>query len=137
MPTKLSTEPWDNAKPPCFINHLRPKVRIRLQRRMATAHTLDTAMGPPQAPLPRAQHCADRQRRAERLDSPRQQRVSPALRRRGTRLPPSCATVAPMQTSPTLSARQALLCGTLIVTLSMGIRHGFERWLLPLTPARD
>ncbi len=42
-----------------------------------------------------------------------------------------------MQTSPTLSARQVLLCSALIVTLSMGIRHGFGLWLLPLTQARD
>jgi len=30
-----------------------------------------------------------------------------------------------------------LLCSALIVTLSMGIRHGFGLWLLPLTQARD
>ncbi len=42
-----------------------------------------------------------------------------------------------MQVSSSLSARQVLLCGALIVTLSMGIRHGFGLWLLPLTQARD
>ncbi|MFN3957760.1 MAG: MFS transporter [Tepidimonas ignava] len=34
-----------------------------------------------------------------------------------------------------LSATQVLLCGALIVTLSMGIRHGFGLWLQPLTAA--
>ncbi|TSE31402.1 MFS transporter [Tepidimonas charontis] len=42
-----------------------------------------------------------------------------------------------MHTSTPLSARQVLWCGALIVTLSMGIRHGFGLWLLPLTQARD
>jgi MFS family permease len=32
-----------------------------------------------------------------------------------------------------LSIRQVLLCGALIVTLSMGIRHGFGLWLQPIT----
>ncbi len=32
---------------------------------------------------------------------------------------------------------QVLLCGALIVTLSMGIRHGFGLWLQPITKARD
>ncbi len=38
-------------------------------------------------------------------------------------------------TAPTrpLSAIQVLLCGALIVTLSMGIRHGFGLWLQPVT----
>ena len=31
---------------------------------------------------------------------------------------------------------QVLLCGALIVTLSMGIRHGFGLWLQPLTMDR-
>ncbi|RZL41527.1 MAG: MFS transporter [Variovorax sp.] len=35
--------------------------------------------------------------------------------------------------SPRLSMRQVLLCGALIVTLSMGIRHGFGLWLQPIT----
>jgi MFS family permease len=35
--------------------------------------------------------------------------------------------------SPRLSIRQVLLCGALIVTLSMGIRHGFGLWLQPIT----
>lgn len=33
----------------------------------------------------------------------------------------------------TLSTKQVLLCGALIVTLSMGIRHGFGLWLQPIT----
>lgn len=40
-------------------------------------------------------------------------------------------------TSPrTLSAQQVLLCGALIVTLSMGIRHGFGFWLQPIITER-
>ena len=41
------------------------------------------------------------------------------------------------QTSRTLSLTQVLLCGAAIVTLSMGIRHGFGLWLQPVTQARD
>jgi MFS family permease len=35
-----------------------------------------------------------------------------------------------------LSMPQVLACGALIVTLSMGIRHGFGLWLLPITQAQ-
>ncbi|RYF71903.1 MAG: MFS transporter [Comamonadaceae bacterium] len=35
--------------------------------------------------------------------------------------------------APTLSMRQVLICGAIIVTLSMGIRHGFGLWLQPIT----
>ncbi|WP_332823786.1 MFS transporter [Ramlibacter sp.] len=35
-----------------------------------------------------------------------------------------------------LSMAQVLACGALIVTLSMGIRHGFGLWLLPITQAQ-
>src|SRR3954452_21752739 len=35
-----------------------------------------------------------------------------------------------------LSMRQVLLCGAVIVTLSMGIRHGFGLWLQPITMDR-
>ena len=35
-----------------------------------------------------------------------------------------------------LSITQVLICGAAIVTLSMGIRHGFGLWLQPLTQAR-
>ena len=35
--------------------------------------------------------------------------------------------------SPSLSLKQVLLCGAMIVTLSMGIRHGFGLWLQPIT----
>ena len=38
--------------------------------------------------------------------------------------------------APTLSVNQVLLCGALIVTLSMGIRHGFGLWLAPVTMDR-
>ena len=41
--------------------------------------------------------------------------------------------------SPTrapLSTVQVLVCGALIVTLSMGIRHGFGLWLQPITQAQ-
>jgi MFS family permease len=39
-------------------------------------------------------------------------------------------------TTPKLSAGQVLLCGAMIVTLSMGIRHGFGLWLQPITQAQ-
>lgn len=38
--------------------------------------------------------------------------------------------------APKLSMTQVLACGALIVTLSMGIRHGFGLWLLPITQAQ-
>ncbi|MCX7662756.1 MAG: MFS transporter [Tepidimonas fonticaldi] len=38
-----------------------------------------------------------------------------------------------MTTARRLSAAQVLLCGALIVTFSMGIRHGFGLWLQPIT----
>jgi MFS family permease len=42
-----------------------------------------------------------------------------------------------MTTSPArLSMTQVLLCGAAIVTLSMGIRHGFGLWLQPITMER-
>ena len=34
-----------------------------------------------------------------------------------------------------LSMVQVLICGAFIVTLSMGIRHGFGLWLQPITQA--
>lgn len=37
---------------------------------------------------------------------------------------------------PPLSMTQVLVCGALIVTLSMGIRHGFGLWLQPVTMDR-
>jgi MFS family permease len=39
-------------------------------------------------------------------------------------------------TQPTLSLRQVLICGAMIVTVSMGIRHGFGLWLQPITMDR-
>ncbi|MBE7368767.1 MFS transporter [Ramlibacter pallidus] len=36
-----------------------------------------------------------------------------------------------------LSMAQVLACGALIVTLSMGVRHGFGLWLQPITQAQD
>lgn len=39
-------------------------------------------------------------------------------------------------TAPRLSMTQVLLCGAAIVTLSMGIRHGFGLWLQPITMDR-
>jgi len=47
--------------------------------------------------------------------------------RRMTASPPS---------APRLSMTQVLLCGALVVTLSMGIRHGFGLWLQPVTMDR-
>jgi predicted MFS family arabinose efflux permease len=40
---------------------------------------------------------------------------------------------APAPAAKTLSMVQVLLCGAAIVTLSMGIRHGFGLWLQPIT----
>jgi predicted MFS family arabinose efflux permease len=37
---------------------------------------------------------------------------------------------------PRLSAFQVLACGAAIVTLSMGVRHGFGLWLQPITQAQ-
>ena len=37
---------------------------------------------------------------------------------------------------PPLSMKQVLWCGAAIVTLSMGIRHGFGLWLQPITMDR-
>ncbi len=36
-----------------------------------------------------------------------------------------------------LSTTQVLICGAFIVTLSMGIRHGFGLWLQPITQAQN
>lgn len=38
--------------------------------------------------------------------------------------------------SKTLSTNQVLLCGACILTLSMGIRHGFGLWLQPITQSQ-
>jgi MFS family permease len=38
--------------------------------------------------------------------------------------------------APSLSVRQILVCSAVIVTLSMGVRHGFGLWLAPITGAR-
>jgi MFS family permease len=45
--------------------------------------------------------------------------------------------IGPMQSQavPKLSMVQVLVCGAAIVTLSMGIRHGFGLWLQPITQA--
>ena len=43
---------------------------------------------------------------------------------------------APAILAPKLSMVQVLLCGAAIVTLSMGIRHGFGLWLQPITQAQ-
>ena len=43
-----------------------------------------------------------------------------------------------MSSSPKhLSTAQVLICGATIVTLSMGIRHGFGLWLQPITQAQN
>jgi MFS family permease len=42
----------------------------------------------------------------------------------------------PRSATPTLSVNQVLLCGAMIVTLSMGIRHGFGFWLQPIITER-
>ncbi len=38
--------------------------------------------------------------------------------------------------TPRLPLKQVLICGALVVTLSMGIRHGFGLWLQPITMER-
>ncbi len=43
---------------------------------------------------------------------------------------------APAQTRP-LSAWQILICGGMIVTFSMGVRHGFGLWMQPVIQAND
>ena len=43
---------------------------------------------------------------------------------------------SPRTAAPGLSVQQVLLCGALIVTLSMGIRHGFGFWLQPVITER-
>jgi predicted MFS family arabinose efflux permease len=43
---------------------------------------------------------------------------------------------APTSSIKTLSMAQVLVCGAMIVTLSMGIRHGFGLWLQPITQAQ-
>ncbi|MCV2364070.1 MFS transporter [Paucibacter sp. DJ1R-11] len=46
-------------------------------------------------------------------------------------------TASPTPTAaPRLSMFQVLLCGAMIVTMSMGIRHGFGLWLQPITMDR-
>ena len=45
-------------------------------------------------------------------------------------------TSAPAAPIKTLSMTQVLVCGAAIVTLSMGIRHGFGLWLQPITQAQ-
>jgi len=44
--------------------------------------------------------------------------------------------MTPAPPPPRLSMTQVLLCGAFIVTLSMGIRHGFGLWLQPITMDR-
>ncbi len=43
------------------------------------------------------------------------------------------SSASPASSAPRLSAFQVLACGAAIVTLSMGIRHGFGLWLQPMT----
>ncbi len=47
---------------------------------------------------------------------------------------PNLVTLPAMQkAAPTLPMLQVLACGGIIVTLSLGIRHGFGLWMLPIT----
>ncbi|MDQ5898445.1 MAG: hypothetical protein QG612_2531, partial [Pseudomonadota bacterium] len=50
--------------------------------------------------------------------------------------PVSAPPPAPSGLSARLPMHQVLLCGALVVTLSMGIRHGFGLWLAPITMER-
>jgi predicted MFS family arabinose efflux permease len=42
----------------------------------------------------------------------------------------------PVSSAPRLTMAQVLICGAMVVTLSMGIRHGFGLWLQPITMDR-
>ena len=46
------------------------------------------------------------------------------------------AAVSPAQDTARLSMSQVLLCGAMVVMVSMGIRHGFGLWLQPVTMER-
>jgi MFS family permease len=48
----------------------------------------------------------------------------------------SAATASAATTPKRLSMTQVLVCGAAIVTISMGIRHGFGLWLQPVTAER-
>ena len=50
--------------------------------------------------------------------------------------PASASPPAPSGPPARLSMHQVLLCGALVVTQSMGIRHGFGLWLGPITQER-
>jgi MFS family permease len=62
--------------------------------------------------------------------APRRRQVNPGLLRYSRRM----SSAPPTRAS--LSTFQVLACGALIVTLSMGIRHGFGLWLQPITQAQ-
>ncbi len=53
------------------------------------------------------------------------------------RLPMESGPPAPRMQNKSLSMTQVLLCGAAIVTMSMGIRHGFGLWLQPVTQTMD
>ena len=59
-----------------------------------------------------------------------------ALRRLGPQAIRYSATMSSASPARTLSMTQVLVCGAAIVTLSMGIRHGFGLWLAPITMDR-
>jgi len=48
----------------------------------------------------------------------------------------SATPTSPSSRAATLSMSQVLICGAAIVTLSMGIRHGFGMWMTPVTMDR-
>src|SRR5689334_11402753 len=48
----------------------------------------------------------------------------------------SAPSAQPPASGKPLSMAQVLVCGAAIVTLSMGIRHGFGLWLQPITQAQ-
>ena len=47
------------------------------------------------------------------------------------------ATTSSSDSRRTLSLTQVLICGAAIVTMSMGVRHGFGLWLQPITSANN
>jgi predicted MFS family arabinose efflux permease len=50
--------------------------------------------------------------------------------------PPSASLSSPSAPAAPLSVAQLLFCGAMVVTLSMGIRHGFGLWLQPMCMER-
>ena len=91
------------------------------------------------ADRPAGHHRADRQRdqsRAARRAGPRGATATRHAVDRADRSRQQAGERMSTSTRPTLSLTQVLICGAAIVTVSMGIRHGFGLWLQPITADR-